>query len=395
MLPSVKIRFVNGALGLVAASADGVCGFTLTGTAVVGKFELATAYILYRFDMLTDLGITAENNPCIYKTIKEFYDEGQDGRECWLMAFPDTVKVSDMLDKTKAYATLLLDEANGRLQSLTAKRMPAVGYVPTIENGMDADVELAKANAMALIGQYTDMQYSPFVVFLEGYAYNGTPADLNDLHEEEKNSLCIMIGDVVSGSKGAAIGLLAGRFAKSPVNMNIGRVRSGALATLSAFILDKTIPKADIETLHNKGYITFRKIVRKSGFYFNDDFTATSATDDYSHLTHRRTINKAFRIAYDTLVDELLEEIPVNADGTLQAPMVMSWQQRVENAIASAMAGELSADATDPNDKGVKCFIDYNQKPQQDSKISVSIKVRPFGYARYIDVPLGFLEVTA
>ena len=49
--------------------------------------------------------------------------------------------------------------------------------------------------------------------------------------------------------------------------------------------------------------------------------------------------------------------------------------------------GELSA-----NDKGEGCkvFIDPKQNVLATSKINISIKVRPYGYARFIDVALGF-----
>ena len=149
--------------------------------------------------------------------------------------------------------------------------------------------------------------------------------------------------------------------------------------------------------IHDKGYITFRTYVGIAGYFFNDDFTATAATDDYSHLTARRTIDKAYRIVYQTLVNYLLDEVPVNADGTLQISMLKSWESTVENAISGSMTanGELSADVNDPNDKGVKCFIDPNQNIVSSSKVIVNIAVRPFGYPRYIDVNLGFEAVAA
>lgn len=40
MKPNVKIKFANGALGSVAASADGVVGFVVGGSAVPGMLEL-------------------------------------------------------------------------------------------------------------------------------------------------------------------------------------------------------------------------------------------------------------------------------------------------------------------------------------------------------------------
>ena len=50
--------------------------------------------------------------------------------------------------------------------------------------------------------------------------------------------------------------------------------------------------------------------------------------------------------------------------------------------------GELSAD---DSQSGCKCLIDTSQNVASTSKVNVTLKIRPYGYARYIDVELGFL----
>ena len=61
----------------------------------------------------------------------------------------------------------------------------------------------------------------------------------------------------------------------------------------------------------------------------------------------------------------------------------------MENAVNRAMTavGELSADE---NGAGCKAYIDPKQDVLSTSKIELVLKVRPFGYARYVDVKLGF-----
>ena len=117
-------------------------------------------------------------------------------------------------------------------------------------------------------------------------------------------------------------------------------------------------------------------------------------TDDYAHITARRTIDKAYRIAYAALLDLMLDELPVNEDGTLQHGIIMAWQQMMENAVNRAMTaqGELSADA---EGAGCKAYIDPKQNVLATSKVELTLKVRPFGYARYVDVKLGFQVETA
>jgi len=392
MLPRVKIIFENGALAQTVSSPDGVFGLLLTGVAVAGKFVLATPYTLRSLASLTALGITVENNPHIIKVVTQYYAEAGEGAEVWLMAFPDTVKVSQMVDVDSPYGKLLINAANGRLRALIVSRSPDVAYAPVITNGLDADLIPAMLKGQALCEWSTDQKFAPIFLILEGYAYSGNAVDLADLTDLNYNRVSVMIGDVVKDSKFAAVGMLAGRLSKNAVQVNIAKVKDGALSTATAFIKGDKIEVADVASIHDKGYITMRTYVGRSGYFFNDDFTATLPDDDYSHLTARRTIDKAYRIAYDELLEELMAEVPVNADGTLQDAIVKSWQVKVESAIASAMTarGELSADVTNNDDKGVICFINSNQNIVSSSLINVSLRVRPFGYTRYFDVYLGF-----
>ena len=148
-----------------------------------------------------------------------------------------------------------------------------------------------------------------------------------------------------------------------------------------------------IASIFDKGYIVPRKHVGRSGYFYADDPMACDPTDDYAHIASRRVIDKAYRIAYDTMLEELLDEIDLNEDGTMQHAVVKSWQQTLENAINRKMTanGELSA----TNGEGCKCFIDEKQNVASTSKIVVTLKVRPHGYSRYIDVNLGFQVTSA
>ncbi len=398
MLPRVKIYFQNGALGRVTTPADGVLGLLCTGIAVADSFALATPYVLYSLDSLAALGVTSANNAGLYKIVSEFYAEAGNGAELWLMCFPDTVKMSDMVDVAVTdKAKALINAANGRLRGLVVSRTPDEDYTPTITSGLDADVALAMSKAQALSDWAANNKYAPVFVLIEGYAYDGNPVNLADLHSLSYNAVSILIGDTVASSESAAVGALAGRIASIPVQRNIGRVKDGPLAAVSIFIGDKAAEVADVETIHNKGYITFRTFIGRSGYFFNDDFTATAETDDYSSLTARRTIDKAYRLAYDALLDVLLDEVPVNNDGTLQAPIVKSWEAMVESRIANSMTvnGELSADVNNPNDRGVVAYIDPLQNIIADSILDVSVAIRPFGYPRYINIYLGFQVINS
>ena len=62
----------------------------------------------------------------------------------------------------------------------------------------------------------------------------------------------------------------------------------------------------------------------------------------------------------------------------------------VTNVITRQMTanGELSAGE---DSAGCQCYVDDQQNVLATSNVKVALKVRPFGYARYVDVSLGFL----
>ena len=126
----------------------------------------------------------------------------------------------------------------------------------------------------------------------------------------------------------------------------------------------------------------------RTGYFWTDDRMACEETDDYAHLTARRTVDKAARIAYDTLLDYMLTEIETNEDGTMQQDVLKSWQAEVESAIDTQMTAKGELSSTDGS--GCSCYIDPAQNVVSTSIITLTLKVRPFGYARTINVDLGF-----
>jgi hypothetical protein len=204
------------------------------------------------------------------------------------------------------------------------------------------------------------------------------------------------MGDTATTTKGAAVAVVLGRLAKIPVHRHPGRVADGALNVEDIYIKDVLANIADIETIHTKGYITFRTFVGKAGYFIADDGMATSTTNDYLSLARGRVIDKAYRIAYATLLETLNDEIPVTTAGTVSLAWAKSVEADVERAIINSMAvnGNLGIDPEDPNDTGVKCFIDPTQNVLSTSKVIVNLQVKPYGYNKYVQIELGFTTNT-
>lgn len=406
-LPGINIEFTNGNLGQVVEVPDGVFGLVASATAVTDTFALGTPYQIRGMQDVAALGITPSvDNYRLYKTLKEFYQEAGEGTELWLIGFARTTKPSEWFtpDGTgKAPAETLLDAANGKLKMLFTSFYPSAAYEVTLENGLDADVWDTLLAAQTLADNYTSSKYAPFYTLVEGYAFDGNKVTLDDVLEMSYNRCQVLIGDTEKrtgspASFGAAVGLLAGRKAKSQVQVNPGKVMDGSVNTQSIFILDIPAEQYDVTALHDKGFVTFRTHVGKSGYYFTDDHLACEISDDYHYGTHRRVIDKAYRLAYQALLDFLLDDNTVNTDGTISAIYAKTIENRVESLIYNQMTAnnELSFNPNDAKDRGVICKIDLTHNVTSTSTLKLAkLQVKAKGYNRWIDVPLGFVPVTS
>lgn len=394
MLPRVKISFKNGALGQVAEMADGCMGFLALGAkAVSNTFALGSAYKLGSVASLDALGVTEANNPLLYKNVKDFYAEAGNGSELWIMGLADSVTFTAALDKDSVNgARQLILASGGKIRAIAAFKTPASGYSPTIKNSLDNDVYTSIPKAQALGVWATEERYAPLLVLIEGYAYNGKPEELTDLRSMSANRVGVVIGDSSKESKNAAMGIVSGRIASSPVQRKISRVKSGALSAPEMYVGGTSADRADVEAVDGKGFVSFRVFVGKAGYFISDDPLAAPLSDDYGSISNRRVVDKAYRICYSTLLENLNDEIPISGDGKLSPAWCAAVEADVEKAAVSQMTanGNLGNDPADPDDTGVECVISRDQNVHASGKVVVGLRVKPSGYARYIDVNLGF-----
>lgn len=329
-------------------------------------------------------------NAALYKTVKEFYSEAPDGTKLWVMGVAASTSIANLTDKVNNIISPLLRAARGSINILMLKLASAAE--PTMSGSIDGAVLTAVTNLQSLAEDWTENCYAPFMCLVEALSYNGVAASLPDLTARSDNRVGVVLGDSVSGSAGAAVGLVAGRLAAEPVQRSLARVRSGAIKAEAMYIGTNLAEIGDPDVANDLGYIVPRTFVGKSGYYWSDDHLATDASDDYCAIPRRRVIDKAYRIAYKTIVDEVAENVPVNAEGKLAAFHCKGVETSVESAIVNSMTseGNLGNDPDNASDLGVQCYIDPDQNILATSRLDVNLKVKPHGYSKYIDVKLGF-----
>lgn len=381
-LPKVEVKLGNGNLGRSVATADGVAGLVLTGVAATG-LPLGTPKVIFSVSDAESLGITSDStNASAYRHIKEFYDLAGEGAALYIMLVADTVTLTQMADLSDANsAKKLLDAAQGRIRLLGLTRKPAAGYTPVLTDGIDKDVLDAVTKAQQLALAFA-AQYKPVRILVEGRAVDTENiAQLKDLRTLSANHVAIVIGSTANDAS-ASVGLALGRAAVIPVQRNLGRVKDGALPVLEAFINTKKVEDfTAADQVHDKGYIFLRTFVGRSGYFFNDDATCAPVTDDYSQLALGRVIDKLTLICYQTYLEELNDEIRVDAQGRINVAVIKYLQGKIENAVNTAMAEEISS---------FSAYINAEQNVISTGKITIAASVVPVGYTKQIEVLLGF-----
>lgn len=380
-LPNVEIELVRNGLGLVAETNDNTCGILLSGVAVADKLELNKPYAIYSTDGAKAIGIDPEGvNKDAYRHISEFYSVAGTGAKLWLLTVAATTKLSALVDTdlTPCPAKILLNKAGGEIVALG---LTAGADAGASVDGLDSEVYSAMIKAQLLADEY-QKKIMPFVNVIEGRKFTGDADALRDLKTESRYRCAVNLSSTLTDGS-TSVGLVLGQIAALPVQRKISRVKNGALPIEYGYLSDGIAinEREDLETIHGKRFIIFRKFPNKSGYFFNGDFTATSATDDLNIIARIRTIDKATKIAYNTYVNELDDDVEVNDDGTLHPSVAAYLKQIIEQQVNNAMDGEISS-FTATVDTSIDILAGNPQK--------IYLDIVPKGYLSTIRVVLGF-----
>lgn len=386
--PKVEIEVQNGQLGQTEGTEDSVAGLIGTGVEIVDNIGINEPKQIFGVKDAEALGFSDAVNPEMHAQIVDFYGQAGEGAELWIMLQAEATLMASILDVNNANATALLDAAAGRIRILGITRKADVAYEPVYADGIDPDVINAIAKAQELAEAYA-AAYKPLRVIVGGRDYQGVIADLADLTERTDNRVAVLLGGKGESSLEACVGLALGRLAAIPVQRKIARVKDGDLGLSSAYLSDGAttideLSEAELEAIHNKGYIVLRKYFGRNGYFFTDDPTATGAADDYNTIGRGRVIDKAISLAYQTYVNELQDDVELDPDtGRLEAGVIKSYQASVKRSIEQNMLadGEIS---------GVTVVLDPLQDVLTTNKVEVTVSILPKGYSSNIVVKLGF-----
>jgi hypothetical protein len=375
-LPKVSVLYSNGNLLQDVDAVDGIAALCGTGSSA-GLLGVPTT--VYSLEDAESKGFTEAAEPAMYRHLKEFYSEVAGNQELYVMVVPDTMTMAQMLDNTNAAgAKKLIAAAQGKVRLLGVFHKPAAGY-----NGgtdfIDSQVATAITNSK-VFAEARLAELVPLRILIEGRIQNEASATIF----QPKTSSNGFAGVVLGGSANdgsASVGLALGRSVKYGAHIKVGKVANGPLSISTAFIGTKEIKAvANLATLHDAGYISFMQHPQKAGFYFGID--RMSSTDDYRLLAYGRVVDKAAVIAAAVYVEDLEGEVAVDADGKIAYSVLTHLKAKIIQQINVAMADQIS---------GVDVVINPSQDVINTGKLTVQLRVRPFGYTSFIDVDLGLI----
>lgn len=377
-MPGVNINVQNGLLGQVVQTKDGVVGLVSTGVTVGNQGVCKRITSLANAETQN---ITSVTEPYAYNVLKEFYAEAGDGAVIYVLLYPEAITMVNMVDHAHASsAKKLLDYAQGEICVLGISRNPT-GETSVPGNFIRADVTNSIAGSVTLISNFRTLN-RPLRILLEGRT-DVISATVPNLKTNTNNAVGIVLGGTANDGH-ASIGLALGRIAKSPVQRNLGRVKDGVLAGATAAYIGTTKVEdfANLTDAIDKGFITMRTYTGRTGYYFSDDRMCCPDTDDYNRLAYGRTIDKAQRIAYQTFLEEVNNEILVDAtNGQIDATVVRFLEGKITQQVNGAMPGEISF---------FEAYMNPAQNVLSTGKVIITGRITPFGYAGVIEFNLGF-----
>ena len=377
-LPNISIDINRSGLGQVALSDDNIMGMILHGSAVSGKLTLGTPITLYGVADAEANGIDATNNPNAYKQVSDFYAEAGNGAKLYVIVSGAAKMSADFADM----AVKLTEYAGGKISVLGVTQ--GLNQGDEVSGGLNSDVATA-ITAAQTFAENSQKAIRPLNVVLDGCGYSGNAEDLTDLTTMSNNRVSVLLG-AKDESKHACVGLLIGRLASIPVQRKISRVKDGAVRGIeTAYLTDGVAVEgreATLDTIHDKGYIVLRQFTGLSGWYFSSDVTATDVTDDLNTIAHNRIIDKVIRIAYKTYVNEIDDDVEIDADrGTIDATIISYLKGQIETQVNGNMADEVSK---------FHCEIDPEQNILSGLPLQVRLFIVPKGYLSNIQVNIGF-----
>ncbi len=371
----------TAATGTVTITArKGLGIFLNSGTPIVVQITGAIAGTLTQFT-----GGVASRNAVYFYHISEFFRIQPKGvLYVGIFAVPGSYTFSEIVT--------LQNFANGTLRQWGVWK-DAAAFATADLTAMDTQNKALDVLHKPLIGLYG--------ADLSGTADISTLTDLSILTANTATPIIAQDGAALGallyltfGKSITTLGAALGAVALANVNEDIGwlakfNISNGTECEILAFangvlMSDSTITNNLLTLLDSYRYVFLLKYVGYAGSYFCHANTACSISSDYAFIQDNRTIQKAKRGLYTSLLPVLNGPLILNKDGTMSNTTVAYLQTLAESTLQQMVRnGEISA-------PGVT--IDPTQNVLSTGTVIIAVQIVPDGVARQIVIPIGYTQ---
>lgn len=285
--------------------------------------------------------------------------------------------------------TLMQNYADGKIRQVgvwVESKNFAVGDVQILHDEIVANCDANKKPLSALYaGDYDDITDWSTLTNLNTYTANKVSVVIAQDGAALGNTL-YRASDVSCPALGAALGAVSFAAVSDDIawvaKFNASNGRELDTPALGNGDLIKNLSVNLLTLINNYRYIFLRKFVDLAGSYWNDDHTAITQSSDYAYISGNRTIDKAIRGVYSSVLPALNSPLQLNSDGTLADTTIAYFTSLAQvNLFEMLRNREISAQAV---------TIDPTQNVLSTNTLEIAISIVPIGVARNIVVKIGF-----
>lgn len=362
--PGINVVATDGNLQKLIASGD-------VGAIVASDAVALEPTAIYNID---DARLKLAKTPMLLYMAEEYYREVDGTSKLWAFCPGASMQVAEIAAATGPTGLRYL-------MSKSNYEVTLIAIACTVQGGTELltdETEDAAVGAMKSFGDAMQAHNTPVRILIGGKVADKTKGLVFKPREVENPWCGIVLGGTSFNKPGAAA-LLLGRAIKYGAHVKIGSGRNGALNTTKIYVADDNIDdRADIESIHDAGLITFHRRAGSVGYFAGVDNMLTAG--DYRYLAHGRVIDKATRIIAATASPYIEDTMLMSANGGLNETQAADMETAFETAILKNMTGQIS---------GVNVSIDTKQDLINTSKLAIKFKVQPLGYMTWIEAEIG------
>jgi hypothetical protein len=180
----------------------------------------------------------------------------------------------------------------------------------------------------------------------------------------------------------------AARMSRQDIRRDLGRTKpdgeGGPVPGVTKIYRDEGATPA----LADAGFTTLRTHAGQKGFYLTDGRLRAPAGSDFKFTQYRRLMDRACSLNRDVMFPHLNDdEFRTNDDGTLFELDARNLESEANNALDADLTKKNRVSAT-------RVLVNRKNNIGQTLTLLTKVRVRPKGYAKYIESEIGFESVT-